>query len=386
MKHLSFRVLVLCILMPPLFFIATLETIQEVYINRHLEQSLAFGLQDVSIGDTRPLLEGTARLKDVVSRNVRAYLDRQLILKLGVKSRVAVVTKKGKVLYPPLFEADEDLIGLDPLRVAGRNMNLLDEGILVNVDLELGYNSLLAFLILALYISISSGVLYAYFRAGVRRSHLEAQEKEEEIRRLEELGAQHKQRLLSLESDREGLTADMERIRGKLEQEKTRALANEEEMVGEIVKLEERLRENISLQEEQKVEIAALIEKIQEFEKGRSRDEKTRKKETGHYQKRFKALYKQVIIHDRALDGYSDLTEEMKIGSEEVIRQLNDDPSLVTVKRKVFGKKGRQTVFEIVFAYKGRLYFRKAASGNAEVLVIGTKNTQTRDLEFLNNL
>jgi len=55
----------------------------------------------------------------------------------------------------------------------------------------------------------------------------------------------------------------------------------------------------------------------------------------------------------------------------------------VQIKRKVFGKKNRETVFEVIFAYKGRLYFRKISGNRAEVLAIGTKLTQNKDLVFL---
>ena len=72
--------------------------------------------------------------------------------------------------------------------------------------------------------------------------------------------------------------------------------------------------------------------------------------------------------------------------AEEVIHQLNANPDLVPIKRKVFGKKNRQTVLEVVFAYKGRLYFRKGQDRRVEVLAVGTKNTQERELEFLANL
>ena len=44
------------------------------------------------------------------------------------------------------------------------------------------------------------------------------------------------------------------------------------------------------------------------------------------------------------------------------------------------------TVQEVIFSYKGRLYFRKVKDSKIEVLAIGTKNTQARDLEFLDNL
>ena len=78
--------------------------------------------------------------------------------------------------------------------------------------------------------------------------------------------------------------------------------------------------------------------------------------------------------------------EDLRLKAEEVIHQLNAAPDLVPIKRKVFGKKNRETVLEVVFAYKGRLYFRKGIDRRVEVLAVGTKNTQGRELEFLSSL
>jgi hypothetical protein len=76
----------------------------------------------------------------------------------------------------------------------------------------------------------------------------------------------------------------------------------------------------------------------------------------------------------------------MKLKCEEIVYLLNSDPDKVIIKRKVFGKKNRETVFEVIFAYNGRLYFRKLKEGSIEVLAVGTKNTQERELEFLDKL
>ncbi|MFW5989285.1 MAG: hypothetical protein ACOCPQ_03530, partial [Desulfosudaceae bacterium] len=93
-----------------------------------------------------------------------------------------------------------------------------------------------------------------------------------------------------------------------------------------------------------------------------------------------------VALHERALDNFFDLTDDMRIKAEEVIKQLDTDTALVDIKRKVDLKKGREKVFEIIFSYNGRLYFRNRNDGRVEVLTIGTKNSQSRDLSFLNNL
>jgi hypothetical protein len=52
----------------------------------------------------------------------------------------------------------------------------------------------------------------------------------------------------------------------------------------------------------------------------------------------------------------------------------------------VFGGKGHKTVLEVIFGYKGRLYFRNNKEKGIEVLASGTKNTQARELEFLAKL
>ena len=97
-------------------------------------------------------------------------------------------------------------------------------------------------------------------------------------------------------------------------------------------------------------------------------------------------LYKNISINERAISGFIELTDDLKIKSEGIIHQLNEDPNFVPVKRKVFGKKNREKVLEVMFAYKGRLYFRKAKDNKIEILAVGTKNTQARELDFLSDL
>ena len=116
------------------------------------------------------------------------------------------------------------------------------------------------------------------------------------------------------------------------------------------------------------------------------KQEKQKIKAAESIKKRFNTLYKSLLINERAVYGFVELNDEMKIKAEEVIHQLNDDPSVVTIKRKVFGGKGQKTVFEVVFAYKGRLYFRNLKNRRVEVLAVGTKNTQAKELEFLAGL
>jgi NH3-dependent NAD+ synthetase len=109
-------------------------------------------------------------------------------------------------------------------------------------------------------------------------------------------------------------------------------------------------------------------------------------KVAGGLRKRMDTLYKYASFSDRALTGLTELPESMQIKAEEVIHQLNAQTDEVPIKRKLFRGKGKETVFEIVFARKGRLYFRRTKARKVDILVIGTKNTQEKDLVYLDRL
>ncbi|RPH38580.1 MAG: hypothetical protein EHM87_25355 [Burkholderiales bacterium] len=261
----------------------------------------------------------------------------------------------------------------------------MNEGLVLTVDLKLGHNTLLSFAILAFYTFFSLLVFYYYYRLGIKKAGQSESEKDKEIRRLQDLERLHNERLRSLMQDREKLASESLRIKKALEDEKSRASANEDGMIEEIVKLEKRLGQNLLLQKEQQEELEALKEKITESEEKGGRKESRSKAKDADI-KRFRVLYKNLSVHERAVSGFAGLSDELKIKAEEVIHQLNDNPELVTIKRKVFGKKSRQTVLEVIFAYKGRLYFKKTKDNKIEILAVGSKNTQTKDLEFLDNL
>ena len=196
-------------------------------------------------------------------------------------------------------------------------------------------------------------------------------------KRLEELRNQD-----SFKADK----AEFERLKSAMEGERARAERNEGDLIAEIESLEKKLNENLGDQGTREEEIRSLSEKIALLEKEQRREDRGRQKTAAAIEKRFATLYKSILVNARAVDGFLDLNEELRLKAEEVIHQLNANSDLVAVKRKVFGKKNRETVLEVVFAYKGRLYFRKREDRRVEVVAIGTKNTQERELEFLSSL
>jgi len=257
----------------------------------------------------------------------------------------------------------------------------MSEGLLLELNLSLEHNTRLANGLLVFYILTSVLVLNRYYRRGLKKAAREEQERMREIQRLQGLETERLHGLSHLESEKERLVSQYERMKRQFEDMQAEANRNEDQMIEEIVDLEEKINGNLAQQKQQQDEIEILKEKLARYEK-----EKPKIRIPEVLQKRFKAIYKNVSVQDRALDGFSGLTDNLKIKAEEVIHQLNQDPSLVPIKRKVFGKKGRETVLEVVFAYKGRLYFRRLPDNRIEVLAIGTKNVQSKDLEFLDRL
>jgi predicted RNase H-like nuclease (RuvC/YqgF family) len=154
----------------------------------------------------------------------------------------------------------------------------------------------------------------------------------------------------------------------------------------ELEELEKRLQESVEHREKKEKEIQALMQEVEQLEARQKTSSRKKDKDFKQIKKRFQTLYKQLALHDRAVEGFLELPPDMQLKAEEVVHSMNEDSSRVQVKRKVFSRKGSSTVFETVFAYKGRLYWRKDSEGKTEILAIGTKNTQNRDLAYLESL
>jgi hypothetical protein len=382
MRFFSFKIMVLCILLPPVLYISS-----ALFLERHLHDRYIREIQNSYIGDPRPLLDGSSRLKRVVNENIDTYLKNKWIIPLGIEVNVKVTTKDGKILYPEDFEnTDNPSLIPDPAQVAAENFELMNEGILIDIDVILEHNRKFSNLILLFYVITSLMILYFHYRSATRKSDYADQQKSIEIKKLQDLEKENTERLEVLRQERKNLQSEFKRLKGILADEKKKADRNEDDLIEEIDALEAMLEENIAQQNNQQQVNIELEERIRKFEKGSLKANKQKTKKTDTVKKRFNTLYKSLSVNDRAISGYLDLKDELKIKAEEVIHQLNADPGKVTVKRKVFGGKGHKTILEVVFGYKGRLYFRYTRYKQIEVLAIGTKNTQARELEFLASL
>jgi predicted nucleic acid-binding Zn-ribbon protein len=382
MKTLSFKILVFCVLFPPLLNIATIYILEEYFKAIYTRK-----IQGIYTGNTKFLFDGSIRLKDAIQLNIDNFLKRKHAPRFGLKVIPKVTTKNGSVLYPSTFEpSSQNILAKPPLTIAIENYNLLSRGLELQVDTRIEYGTPISLLILLFYILSSLGLLTFFYRRSIVILSKEEQFRNSEIERLVEIEKKSQKHLEKLKKQQEIYSDQLIRIQDELEDHKAKASAVEDELLEELVEKENEIEKNLLSQQEQQEEIDSLKEKIEQYERDIKKNKSQRQKEREDLSKRFSTLYKNIMVHTRAIDGYIELPDELKIKAEEIVHQLNHDPKIVTIKRKVFGKKNRETVLEVLFAYKGRLYFRNTHKNRVEVLVIGTKHTQSKDLSFLNNL
>ncbi len=383
MKHFSFKILVLCILLPPVLYVLTFQLVE-----KKVQDVCTHDIEQIYIGDTQPLFEGSIPIEEAINQNINHYLGTNIFFTWGAKATITVTTRRGTILYPATYREAQESVIIPPssMQIAKENYALLSEGLIVSVDLKLGYTHFLSIAILFTYILLAILVFSLHYQSGLKKNAQENAEKEKKIEQLGEQGKVYSQRLNLLNVEKENLSDELKNLKQRLKTEREKALKNEDEMIEEIVVLEEKLAENLKLQEKQEGKIGTLVQKTEQFEKGERKSKKQRIKASESAQKRFNTLYKNVSFHSKAINGFASLTNELQLKAEEIILQLNDEPKLVPVKRKVFGKKNRETVFEVIFSYKGRLYYRNTKENKVEILSIGTKHTQAKDLEFLDNL
>ena len=381
MKFFSLKILILCILLPPVLYIFSVQSLERNFKSRYLND-----IENIYLGDTRPLFEGSVRLKDDINRNINRYLQNNVLISLGVKVIVTVTSKKGTILYPASVNNNTSILPNNPIQIASDNYRLMEEGLVVDVDVVIEPNTVLANIILCVYIFISIVVLSFYYWSGLKKVRKEETEKNSELSRLKEREINYAENLKAMMQDKKSLGFEIKKIQKQLKKETIKASKNEDEMIKEIVLLENKVMNKIELLNDKEKEIDELKEKIKRLEKEGRKESKQKIKFYHSVRKRFKTLYKNISIDQKAIMGFLDLTEDMKIKSEEIIHKLNENPKLVPVKRKVFSKKGRSSVQEAIFAYNGRLYFRANKQSRIEILSIGTKNTQAKDLEYLDTI
>ena len=382
MKYFPFKILILCILMPPILYIASVQVLEKKLQSRYSDE-----IEEIYIGDTRPLFDGSLAIADAITHNIDRYLQTKLLPSWGAKVSVTVTTRSNTIIYPATFSPEEMSTSPVPsIQIAKENYAALNEGFTVWVDVQIARDQFISYAMLTTYVFLAIMVFSFYYRRGSRIAAKETADIQSEINRLSQMEQTHQAKLETLNEQRKYLSDELRKTRKTFASEKAKASRTEDEMIDEIVSLEKSIQENLFRQQAQEEEMSLLKEKISRYEKGTLKPNKQKTKTSEALHKRFRTLYKNLHVHDRAVNGFLLLTPDLQLKAEEIMLQLHDDPKRVPIKRKVFGKKNRETVFEVLFAYKGRLYYRYTQEQKPEIVAIGTKHTQSKDLAFIDQL
>ena len=383
MKSFPYRILFFCIFLPPTLYILTLQGLES-----YLKGQFSNKLEKIIIQNYDALYKGHFTVKEEINRNIGNFLKRNFLHQLGVTFDILIKTKEDQILFPS-HETD-NLTGLssksspssdsslDYIAVATDNYKLLMEGFDLSLDLRIRHNSWISNGILLIYIFPAVFVLQWLIRKKIKESE---KYDIDQLNLIDELSTELRRAKATLEEVNLNESEYLDRIE-ILNKDKHELNRNIEDLLEEMETLEGGLKTQRELREKTEEKVLLLTEEINQI-KDRPKKGKKKNKKIDTIEKRFKVLYKNLYLTERALDGFSSLTDDFQLKAEEIIHKLNEDDSQIAVKRKVFSKGGKINVLEVDFSYSGRLYFKKESSGKIGILSIGTKNTQEQDLNYL---
>jgi hypothetical protein len=386
MRFLSFRVIYLCILLPPFLYTFSVQGLGML-----IQKRWSAELGRIILKDTEPLLKGQVSFESELHKKVQEFLSSRKLVHWGVRPEISITTRRGMVLYPLMIfgPAHETLRppALSPEAIASHNTRILKEGFFVRLGVEIGHNTWVANSVLSFYLLIVSGLLARVYIARTRSAERLSRLNAEALERTGVELARSQERLNELTTEENAYRERIELLRSELHKAQDRLESTELEALTEMEGLERSLAESTALREAMEPEVAGLREEVARLTVAAQRFGRKKEKQVQGLARRLTTLYKNIQFHKKAVDGFHELQDDMQLKAEEIIHTLNEDFSKVPVKRKVFSGKGASlSVVESEFAYRGRMYWRRVESGKIEVLAIGTKNTQGRDLAHLENL
>ncbi len=390
-RSLSFRILYLCIFLPPVLYIFTIQGLE-----RHLDNTWSRELSTELITDMPRVATGRISLQEEIRKNVNDFITGKKLTRLGVIIHVGVRTDEGRQLYP-VFDLDRELTvnrggadenhlsELERSLTARESIGILREGLVLNLSVQIPHNTWVSNIILIFYIFTFSLLLYRSYQAREIKSRIAAEEQKQKLENTRNRLDKAQSSLREFSGKEEAYTREMETLKRDLEKADNRLKITEEEALKELEDLEQKLSSVTAQRENQELEILQLSEHLEKLHSDRQARDKKKQKLFDQQLKRFSTLYKRLKFHDRAVQGFMELPEELQLKAEELIHTLNEDLQKVSVKRKVFSR-GTTTSFETDFAYRGRLYWSRNSGGKVEVLAVGTKNTQSKDLKYLEGI
>ncbi|MEN8182838.1 MAG: hypothetical protein ABFS46_09930 [Myxococcota bacterium] len=320
----------------------------------------------------------------------------------GVQVTPIVLGADGSILYVG-GHAVPTGTELDPVAALEEAQRVLPAS--TDIVTTVPHGALLANAILVLYAGLLVQLLFVRSRAQARREAeqlrlaLEARDQtSQRAQRIEGELESVRSKLAEVAPEREGHAEEirqLQRERGQL-QGQLDALASREAALRleshaasglqeEHQALEELLDEALQDLSGKETEIRSLETKLKRA--SRSRSSQSRGREAEQLGRRLRTLYKNLEVDERAVADLVGLGDEsLKLKAEENLKRLSDDADNAAVRRKVGGLPPYLAIFELGFAGKGRIYYTRGHKRRFRVLLVGAKNTQKTDLEYLSRL
>jgi hypothetical protein len=355
-------------------------------------------LREAIVSDTRPLMEGKKSIEDEIARIIGHHIDQSLGIKAGIQADIFVTTKTNRLLYPqsnfqkagnfgPYIDHEEKKPASleDMARIAENNQRTLQEGIQLVLNVSIPRNSWLSIGILTIYIMLFVFLPYWAYLSKTKEARELAISKQKAIEAANKKLTDAQEKLAEVSAREMKDQSEIKRLKSDLDLAGAKVRETENEALAEIETLDQDLQKNIKLKEELENEVRCLEKELRKIESSPITTNK-QQKEVIDTTKRFRTLYKNLEISSRAIDGFIDLETNLQLQAEELIHALNEDGNNISVKRKVYTRKGALSVFECEFGRNGRIYWSPGPGGKRQVLVIGTKNTQNKDLAYIDKL
>jgi hypothetical protein len=387
----SFRFTYVAIFVFLLLYVFSVQMAQSL-LDQHFEQTVA---QAASTGRTQ------GSLVAIIQGRVRSAVeDSPWVRTWGVSVTPIVLGADGSILYVGGHAMSQPAV-LDPAKALEEAREVLP--VSTDVVTTVPHGSLLANSALVVYAALLVQLLFVRSRAQARREA----ERLEAATRARDTAAQ---RAKSIEGELEAVRGklseveperqvhveeihQLERERSQLQRQLERLARREEELRRESRAASDLHQEHQALEElldEALRDLAGRDEAIQSLEsrlKRASRSSPGRTREPEQLGRRLRTLYKNLELDDRAISDLVALRDEaMKLKAEENLKRLSDDADNAAVRRKVGGLPPHLSIFELGFGGKGRIYYTRGRQRRFRVLLVGAKNTQKTDLEYLSRL
>lgn len=272
------------------------------------------------------------------------------------------------------------------------------------VDVTLPHNALISNAILILYSTILLVTVYVSNRrltsreterlgdalslrnqAAERAAEIESEllHTRSRLSEIEPVEREQSEAIEALQQERATLHDKLAELAQREETLRGRA-AKAVDLTQEVRALEDLLEEATGDLETKDQEIDRLAQNLAKASKSTG---KTRTRAADVLARRFRTLYKTIEIDDRAIDDIAALGDEaLRLKAEECVKRLADEADNVAVRRKVAGLPDHVIAFELGFAGKGRVYYTRGKSRRFRILLVGAKNTQSANLDYLARL